>query len=135
LTGKKYGLLEIFEVLEPWTEKPPMGNKVVWVRCRGLPLNLWTEKCFKYITQLVGCLVKVDEMTKNWERLDFARLKLCLPVVDKAKASTDVKINGKVYWVSLEEERYVIDLVVYKEWCSDGEFQVRILFLHPKLMV
>jgi len=42
IDGNKEGLMEIFEVLEPWCDKPPMGNKVVWVRCRGLPLNLWT---------------------------------------------------------------------------------------------
>jgi len=58
ITKNKECMMELFEVLEPWCDKPPRGNKVVWSRCRGLPLNLWTLECFRYIARYVGPLSK-----------------------------------------------------------------------------
>jgi len=80
IEGNKEVLAGVFEVLEPWSEKPLQGNKVVWVRCRGLPLHLWTLDCFKQITRIVGTLLQVDVATREWENLEFARLKVRVPI-------------------------------------------------------
>jgi len=50
------GLSEIFELLEPWNENLPKGNKIVWTRCRGLPLHLWSLDCFRQVAGIVGML-------------------------------------------------------------------------------
>jgi len=72
----KDALASLFEILRPWNETEPRGIKVVWLRCRGLPLHLWTYDYFQRIACMVEELVEVDKATLEWERLEFARLKV-----------------------------------------------------------
>ena len=55
-------LTEFFEVLKPWN-KNILRNKAVWMRCKGLPLHLWTFDCFKQVGDNVHTLLDVDEAT------------------------------------------------------------------------
>jgi len=81
-------LSKIFEMIQPSSDGVAVGNKIVWTRCRGIPLCLWTVEYFKKIVWKVGMLVDVDETTLNWERLDCARLKVRLAVESSFKSST-----------------------------------------------
>ena len=36
----------VFQKIETWTEESATEHRVVWVRCYGLPLPLWTKDCF-----------------------------------------------------------------------------------------
>jgi len=94
IEANKEVLATVFEALEPWSEKPLCGNRVVWVRCRGLPLHLWTLECFQQATGIVGSLIQVDEATIEWEKLEFARLKVKIPVPNKTEVSKRIMING-----------------------------------------
>jgi len=42
IQGNKKSLSKIFEAITPWGEGKAVGNKIVWARCRGIPLSLWT---------------------------------------------------------------------------------------------
>jgi len=46
----------------------------------------------------------IDKVTEDREELKYARLNICLPIETEAKVNKKVKINGKVYQVSIEEE-------------------------------
>jgi len=52
----------------------------------------------------VGTLLVVDKATMEWERLEFARLKVRAPASDKAKVFESIMINDKVYHITLHEE-------------------------------
>jgi len=110
ITENKECMMELFEVLEAWCDKPPRG------RC--LPLNLWTLECFKYIARYVGVLVEVDEATRDWERIEYARLKINIQASDKAEVSKGIKINEKVYWITVEEECHDTCSSNWNRWWS-----------------
>jgi len=75
-------------------------------------------ECFKQVASNVGELIEIDVATSEWERLDYARLKVNAPVPDKAEVSKRIKINYKVYWVTLEEEIFDFDRAQCRGWSS-----------------
>ena len=81
-----------------------VGEKFVWVRCRGILLTLWSSRCFEFIGSLVGSLVEVDDATITREVVEFARLRVKIPVGRDAKMVKQVQINGTLCTVSFEEE-------------------------------
>lgn len=46
IEASKESLYKIFDTLKPWGESSVVENKVVWTRCKGLPLSLWTLDYF-----------------------------------------------------------------------------------------
>ena len=38
---------ELFDTIIPWEDQFVAVDKLVWARCRGLPLKLWNTECFK----------------------------------------------------------------------------------------
>ena len=84
---------ELFDTIIPWEEQFVAVDKLVWVRCRGLPLKLWNFDCFKHIAALLGTLVEIDEATLALEELEYARFKMRVPVGCEAKITSYMKIN------------------------------------------
>ena len=41
------------------------GNKVVWMKCRDLPLSMWNEEYFKNVVATIGVLVGIDKKPKS----------------------------------------------------------------------
>ncbi|KAK8472198.1 hypothetical protein PHAVU_002G142300, partial [Phaseolus vulgaris] len=100
---------EMFDTIIPWEEQFVAVDKLVWVRCRGLPLKLWNTDCFKHIAALLGTLIEVDEATMALEELEYARFKIRVSVGCEAKITSYMKINEVLYQVSVEEECTVPD--------------------------
>ncbi|ESW34547.1 hypothetical protein PHAVU_001G161800 [Phaseolus vulgaris] len=100
---------EMFDTIIPWEEQFVAVDKLVWVRCRGLPLKLWNTDCFKHIAALLGTLIEVDEATMALEELEYARFKIRVSVGCEAKITSYMKINEVLYQVSVEEECTIPD--------------------------
>jgi len=83
-------------------------------------LNLWTMDCFSHIANNVGTLLEVDEATLEWERLEYARLKVRMRVSDKANLSKRMKINDMVYSVTFIEEVVEIERPFFRGWDATG---------------
>jgi len=94
----------VFDTITPWNSSQTVQNKLVWVRCRGLPFNLWSQQCFEKIVALTGELVSIDEKTLTWDNLEYARLNVKVPIGMKIWIQKSMRINGKIYNVILEEE-------------------------------
>ena len=100
---------EIFDTIIPWNEQFVAVDKLVWVRCRGLPLKLWNYDCFKHITALLGTLVEIDEATLALEEMEYARFIIRVSVGCEAKITSYMKINEVLYQVSVVEECTIPD--------------------------
>ena len=74
-----------FSSLSPWDASFVVDEKFVWVRCRGVPLALWSYQCFETIGSLVGSLVEIDEATITREVVEFARLRVRISIGSVAK--------------------------------------------------
>jgi len=99
---------ELFDTIIPWEEQFVAVDKLVWVRCRGLPLKLWNVDFFKHVAALLGTLVEVDEATLALE-LEYARFKIRVSVGCEAKLTSYMRINEVLYQVSVEEECNIPD--------------------------
>ncbi|KAK7378163.1 hypothetical protein VNO80_03600 [Phaseolus coccineus] len=73
LKENKEWLDSTFDSITPWSNSFMVAEKYVWVRCRGIPLKLWSSQCFELIGALVSSLIKVEEATTSREVLEFAR--------------------------------------------------------------
>ncbi|KAK7356306.1 hypothetical protein VNO80_15575 [Phaseolus coccineus] len=120
----------VFELVEPWNNGFAMEEKLVWMRCRGIPLRFWSRQCFEKIRGLVGSLVEVDEATIGKEVLEYTRLHFRVLVDGEAKMIKYVCVNGIQSRVVMEEETSHMNFlhVIPQKWgeCSEVESEVGI---------
>jgi len=95
----------MFDSIMPWSNCEIAGNKVIWVRCRGLPLSCWNEECLRKVMAIFGTLTKVVQIVNSKKDLEYMRLKVRVPTtVHMRLLWKDIKINGHVYRITLKEE-------------------------------
>ncbi|CAL0322838.1 unnamed protein product [Lupinus luteus] len=66
----------LFRSISNWHPRLKTMEKIIWVRCWGVPVMAWTEEFFKFLAESVGVFVKVDDITLNMARVDFGRVLL-----------------------------------------------------------
>ena len=54
-------------------EKEDLATISIWVHLPALPMEYWGERCIRKIVGLLGNVIKVDNATKNKDRLMYAR--------------------------------------------------------------
>jgi hypothetical protein len=88
-------------------------ERCVWIRIYGVPIHAWNPEFFRNFIQSFGCIIKVDECTKNYLRFDFARILIEVSNLDfiilKKKARIDevlfdIKVIEKVGLRPLDEK-------------------------------
>jgi len=50
----------LFGSIVPWDDSFTVNERYAWVRCRGIPLHLWSRHCFERVGALVRKVVEVD---------------------------------------------------------------------------
>ncbi|XP_057530832.1 uncharacterized protein LOC130809184 [Amaranthus tricolor] len=54
-------------------EKEALSTIPIWVHLPALPMEYWGERCIRKIAGLLGNVLKIDNATKNKDRLMYAR--------------------------------------------------------------
>jgi len=109
----------LFSSVVPWDGSFLVKERFAWVRCRGIPLQLWCSQSFVSINALVGEVVQIDDVTLEKEVLEFSRFQVKLPVASSVRLEKDICINGISCKVLLEEEERVPNLEYkrfYAKW-------------------
>lgn len=78
--------------------------KQVWVRCYGLPFQLWSKECLSKVVGEVATVVGVDEATLSWDFLEYARCQVRLLKSCKANISKEYRTNWRIYNIIIVEE-------------------------------
>lgn len=76
----------------------------VWVRCTRVPLSVWNKVCFNKVVDHIATLIGVDEATLAWENIEYARLKIRIPLGDSALLNHNMLISGQIYAMGVEED-------------------------------
>src|ERR1044072_5026898 len=97
-------LEEVFEEIYPWCPMYAPGFRIAWIRCEGIPINLWTKNCFAKLTMCFGDVVAIAECTSNFSRLDFARIQIRTSTKEPILQFMKVRLNGHVFSIRLVEE-------------------------------
>ncbi|KAG4989368.1 hypothetical protein JHK82_031691 [Glycine max] len=101
---KQEGLLSIFHSIQKWEASITFGNRLTWVRCTGVPLDVWGEECFAAIAGQFGTLVKLDPLTMDMVNLSYAKMLAKLSSPLHVTFSENIKINGTAHLVRVVEE-------------------------------
>lgn len=99
-------LLNWFDEIRPWSPREIDNERLVWVRCYGVPAHAWSIKFFSFIVSTIGEFVDVDDNTRNRESMDMARILFKTRVHDLVCSITKVNIGGDVFSIKLVEEWY-----------------------------
>lgn len=66
-------IYEWFEDIKDWEPYVKDGERLVRVRCHGLPQHAWGEGICKLMATTFGTFVDVDEYTRRKTSFDIAR--------------------------------------------------------------
>lgn len=59
-----------FRMFKHWNGEPASLSRLVWLKCRGMPLNTWALSTFKKIGDLWGNFVTLDHETLSESSYD-----------------------------------------------------------------
>ncbi|KAI5437241.1 hypothetical protein KIW84_023385 [Lathyrus oleraceus] len=116
--------------IDRWKPGRVDEERLMWVRCLGIPCHAWTVEFFGVFVGLFGSFVRADFNTASRKVLDSARLLVRTRSKRWFNESVQVKINGLVFDISMVEEvgRVVSDTVgtgttnSANEELSEGDF-------------
>lgn len=119
---EKIWLDELLESLVPWDPYCVPQRRLAWLRCEGIPVNLWTRDCFESISQHLGALVRIDPLTTSFSRLDHARFGITTSLQNHLFSCRWVRLNKKEFSVRLVEE--IVPQEMTTSCCSQTSSEV-----------
>jgi len=103
-------LHSIFEALQPWQPSDVSGNRVVWIRCTGVPLYAWQESFFQSVVSHVGSFVTLDDNTTMFNKLEYACIFICTSSFEAVANHKRMMINDRIYDIRMVEETWRDDI-------------------------
>lgn len=79
MNGGLHGTISHFYSLEKWKPNLRTGNRMVWVHCWGIPLQVWDKNRIRQIVGTMGDMVDVDEDVETKRQVDRARVLIRTP--------------------------------------------------------
>ncbi|GKV01451.1 hypothetical protein SLEP1_g14002 [Rubroshorea leprosula] len=113
------------ELVESWFDWiQPMSlstmssaSRLVWLRCTGVPLKAWSERCFTELGGLIGEVILVDEDTRSKSFLCEGRVLILSEEKSKISTSISLIVDGKAFPITVQEEEWRMD----PDWWLAGE--------------
>ncbi|GKU94470.1 hypothetical protein SLEP1_g7966 [Rubroshorea leprosula] len=95
-----------FEKVCPWTPDLVAKERFVWIRCQGVPLNIWGPKFFASMGCSWGKFICLDDSTSHRRRFDIARFLISTPIMNTISVMRQIKIDESVYKLKFTEEEF-----------------------------
>lgn len=95
---------EMFSGLDKWVPSQPRSSRVIWVRCYGVPLSVWSRETFEEIGRKMGKVIAVTKETEEKEMLEFGRLQLQVENFLEINTVIYLRSFGYLYPISVREE-------------------------------
>ncbi|KAH7854712.1 hypothetical protein Vadar_017017 [Vaccinium darrowii] len=93
-----------FKSFKHWNGEGASLSRLVWLKCRGMPLNVWCLKSFKRICEEWGEFITLDQETLLEEAFDIGRLLMVTDCKYKIDQWINITVNGRNYRVQVWEE-------------------------------
>jgi hypothetical protein len=89
----------------PWTKDASVPyERGAWVECYGVPLHSWNDIFFLELASTRGRLLKIDDVTVNKEKMDFARFLIATSELKELNYVVHFMIDGRVYPIRFIED-------------------------------
>lgn len=93
-----------FDDIRLWSPAEADNERVVWVRCHGVPIHAWNEEFFACLARKFGDFLGVDEATRKKTSMDIARIRIRTRSYYVFNMVVTVNINGSLFNVKIVEE-------------------------------
>ncbi|GKV09634.1 hypothetical protein SLEP1_g21105 [Rubroshorea leprosula] len=100
-----------FEDVRPWSQTEVAKERFTWIRCFGVPLNVWNDEFFKRIGNLCGRFISVDYNTTHRKRLDMRRALISTDEQDNKVKLLKIKVEGEILQIRICEEMGAANLL------------------------
>ena len=102
MNGGMHGNISPFYSLEKWKSNLCTGNRMVWIHCWGIPLQVWDKN---HIRQIVGTMGDIVwDIVETKRQMDRARVLIRTPWPPMIKHVIDVHVDGDTFKVYVAEE-------------------------------
>jgi hypothetical protein len=99
-----------FERIEEWSPNLVSNQRVVWLKCYGVPLHAWGNAIFRCVAFKFRLFADVDHETRNMLRGDMARIKIVTNKLSVIDFSMVVSVLGKKFVIRVMEEVWAMDV-------------------------
>ncbi|KAH7836254.1 hypothetical protein Vadar_034071 [Vaccinium darrowii] len=102
-----------FSSFKPWNGEVAGESRIVWLKCRGMPLTVWNVASFKRLAEFWGNFITLDVETMKEESYDVRRVLLATEQPQKIEEWINIIVGGKIHKVKVWEEDCV-DIFIEK---------------------
>ncbi|GKV02944.1 hypothetical protein SLEP1_g15318 [Rubroshorea leprosula] len=95
-----------FEKVCPWSPELIAKERFVWIRCQGVPLDVWGHDFFESMGRSWGKFICLDDSTSQRRRFDIARFLISTPIMNTISVLREIKIKGSLYKIKFLEEEF-----------------------------
>lgn len=88
----------------PWNKDALVRERGAWVCIYGVPLHAWNIDFFKLCVLDCGRLLRVDDITLDRDRFDYARILLSTSSLEIIKTEACIMIDGVLFDFQIIEE-------------------------------
>ncbi|KAH7856731.1 hypothetical protein Vadar_004862 [Vaccinium darrowii] len=93
-----------FDMIKPWNGEAASHSRIVWINCRGMPLNAWYSNTFKQIGELWGDFLALKEDSLNEKSFEIGRMMILTDKDSRIDEWINIRVSGKIYEVKVWEE-------------------------------
>lgn len=97
-------LQQWFKEIKPWNASIVDEERLVWVRCYGVPSHVWDSDFFSFLTKDIGVFVNSDDNTMKRKTMDVARLMVRTVKKEAIHMIRKVCINGVSFSIKMVED-------------------------------
>ncbi|CAL5338854.1 unnamed protein product [Camellia sinensis] len=100
-------------------------ERIVWLSCYGIPLNLWNSGTFRKIGRLWGEVVSLDEDICEPASFRCGKIKVATSLMELINSNLTLECNGRTYPIRVCEEQIVKEVRAIckcNSVCDDKEY-------------
>lgn len=90
-------------------------ERLVWLTCYGVPLNLWSNKTFNSIGRSWEEVVGIDDDIARMNSFHSGKVRIATKCMESINTTITLSCKGITYPVKVCEEQAVISKVVYQQ--------------------
>lgn len=93
-----------FRYIKPWNGEASGSSRLVWLKCRGIPLNTWCHSTFRRIGEIWGDFISLDYETLKEESYEVGRMMIATENSNRIDDWINVTVRGRNHSVKVWEE-------------------------------
>ncbi|KAI8531921.1 hypothetical protein RHMOL_Rhmol11G0173400 [Rhododendron molle] len=97
-------ILGWFKYIKPWNGEASGKSRLVWLKCRGIPLNTWCLTTFRRIEAIWGDFISLDYETLKEESYEVGRMMIATVNSNRIDDWINITVRGRNYCVKVWEE-------------------------------